>query len=232
MATSPPARRYASPLIAQRRARILDEVKKLIGEMGADGFTLRDLGQRAGVSVTTIYNVFGDKEGVIAHALREFDAGIALDLPDDAADLDGFLRAISDTSAVVVANRAYALALADLYFSRSLPHGLFELIRSMPLHVFSHWLQLAMQAGLMAGRLDRAAAEACYNNLEWAGVKDWGAGRIDNAELHRMRHRHFLMMVATMAAPALAGGAQERLLALNDPGVPPAAALSRAGAAA
>lgn len=232
MTSSPPARRYASPLIARRRARILDEVKKLIGEMGADGFTLRDLGQRAGVSVTTIYNVFGDKEGVIAHALREFDAGIALHLPDDANDLDGFLRAISDTSAVVVANRAYALALADLHFSRSLPHGLFELIRSMPLHVFSHWLQLAMPAGLLAGRLDQAAAETCYDNLEWAAVKDWGAGRVDDAELCRMRHRHFLMMVAIMAVPALAAGTQDRLVVVNNSAVPAASALSRGDAGA
>lgn len=212
------ARRYASPLIAQRRERILDEVKQLIEEVGGDGFTLRDLALRAGVSVTTIYNIFGDKETLVAHALRAFDAGIALDLPDDPADLAGFLAAISHTTDVVLANRAYALALADLYFSRSLSKTFFQLVRSMPLHVYSHWLQRADVTGSRCGRMSIAAAEASYDNLEWGSVKDWGADRIADAELPAARHRSFLIMVMADAVPAIAGRAGEMLAALDREG--------------
>ncbi len=40
-------RRYWTPLIADRRKRILIETRSLLTEVGADEFTLRDLGQRS-----------------------------------------------------------------------------------------------------------------------------------------------------------------------------------------
>ena len=216
MSTQTPLRRYASPQIAERRRRILDAVKTLIGEVGAEGFTLRDLGQRAGVSVTTIYNIFGDKESVIAHALREFDAGIPLHLPADPADLTGYLRVISETSAVVIAHRAYAVALADLYFSRSLSEALFDVIRSFPLHVFSPWRDRAREAGLLRERGKSSVGERCYANLEWAAVKDWGATRIDDAELVRTRHRNFLLMIVAECDLPLAERAGAMLATLGE----------------
>jgi len=210
-------RKYSTPLIAERRKRILDETKKLIGEAGIDGFTLRELGQRAGVSVTTVYNIFGDKEGVVAHALREFHAGIKLNLPSQGANLAGYCRTICDTTEVVLENRAYALALADLYFSRSLSPTLFEVIRSMPLQVFVHWLWMAERDGLLTGVIRPADAETAFANLEWASVKDWGAGRIADAELAEVRQRSFLVIVKAMATRPIAEAADNLLAALSSP---------------
>ena len=213
-------RKYSTPLIAERRKRILDETKKLIGEVGIDGFTLRELGQRAGVSVTTVYNTFGDKEGVIAHALREFHAGIKLNLPSHGANLAGYCRTICDTTDVVIENRAYALALADLYFSRSLTPTLFDVIRSMPLQVFLHWLWMAERDGLLNGLISSADAEAAFANLEWSCVKDWGAGRITDESLAHVRQRSFLIMVKAVATRAIADTADALLetLVVSHPG--------------
>jgi AcrR family transcriptional regulator len=207
-------RRYASATIAQRRKRILDATLQLIGEMGADGFTLRDLGRRAEVSVTTIYNIFGDKEGVIGHALREFHGGIKLSFPARASDLSGFLEIIASTTDVVLANRAYALALGDLYFSRSLTPKLFEVIRGMPLAVFDQWLWLAERDRILeSSRKDEAARS--FANLEWGSVKDWGAGRIADSQLARVRQHSFLTAVMVVASEPIAQAAR-RLLAEID----------------
>lgn len=212
---APAPRRYASPLIAERRARILDEAKKLIGDVGADAFTLRDLARAANVSVTTIYNIFGDKEGVIAHALREFHAGIRLVLPNNATNLSGYLRAIGDTTLVVCANRAYALALADLFFSRSLAPALFDVVRGMPLQVFSQWLWTAERDGLISARCSAAQAETSFTNMEWASVKDWGAGRIDDAELVVARQRSFLLIATAIAVDPVRSEADALLQSLR-----------------
>lgn len=197
------ARRYASQSIADRRQRILDETKKLIGEVGLDGFTLRDLGRQAGVSVTTIYNIFGDKEGVIAHALREFHAGIKLNLPASGANIAGYCRTIADTTDVVVANRAYALALAELYFSRSLVRPLYAVIKGMPLQVFSHWLWTAERDGLLIGGVDPQTIETSFANLEWASIKDWGAGRVTDDQLSATRQRSFVLSVLAISKEEL-----------------------------
>ncbi|WP_197277271.1 TetR/AcrR family transcriptional regulator [Sphingomonas profundi] len=210
---APASRRYASPLIAERRQRILDETKRLIGEVGLEGFTLRDLGERAGVSVTTVYNIFGDKEGVIAHALREFHAGIRLVLPASGANLAGFCRAIADTTAIVIENRSYSLALADLYFSRSLAPGLYAVIRGMPLQILSHWLWTAARDDLLRDT-DTAAVETGFANLEWASIKDWGAGRIADGDLAAVRQRSFLTIALAAARPPLREAADGMLAAL------------------
>lgn len=203
-------RRYASATIAQRRKRILEATLQLIGEMGADGFTLRDLGRRAEVSVTTIYNIFGDKEGVIGHALREFHAGIKLSFPARASDLKGFLETIASTTEVVLANKAYALALGDLYFSRSLTPKLFDVIRGMPLAVFEQWLWLAERESLLEGPLKNEVTRT-FANLEWGSVKDWGAGRIADSELSQVRQHSFLIAVMTVASEPVVRAARDLL---------------------
>jgi len=47
------------------RRSVLDATGELIAESGVDGLTMRKLAERAGVAVATLYNQFGDREGVI-----------------------------------------------------------------------------------------------------------------------------------------------------------------------
>src|SRR5437764_7893111 len=52
--------RYISDSILERRRRMLEVAKRMIAEGGRDGFTIRELGRRASVSVTTVYATDGD----------------------------------------------------------------------------------------------------------------------------------------------------------------------------
>jgi AcrR family transcriptional regulator len=208
-------RRYASPLIAERRARILEEAKKLISEVGAEKFTVRDLGQRANVSVATIYNIFGDKEGVIGLALREFHAGIKLVFPTTATNLKSYCSTVADTTKVVIANRAYALALGDLYFSPSLSTTLFDVIRGMPLQVSTQWLWAAERENLLRESADIVLAQNSFANLEWGSVKDWGAGRLLDDQLSGVRQRSFLIFVLTVSNDTVRDAALKLLQELS-----------------
>lgn len=51
----------------QQRTRrdVLDAAGALIAESGVDGLTMRQLAERAGVAVATLYNQFGDRDGVL-----------------------------------------------------------------------------------------------------------------------------------------------------------------------
>jgi hypothetical protein len=167
--------------------------------------------------VTTIYNVFGDKEGVIAHALREFHAGIKLNLPRNSREIAGFLRAIGHASAIVLQNRAYALALADLYFSRSLVPAIFEVIRSMPLQVFGEWRWLAEREGQLRGGVDPQSIDVAFANLEWATIKDWGCGRVADDSLIPARQNAFLLMVIANARNPVRCVAEQLLASRNNP---------------
>ncbi|ORA85044.1 TetR family transcriptional regulator [Mycobacterium malmoense] len=53
----------------KRRAKIIDAVTDLIGEAGADAVQMRDVAQRAGVALATLYKYFSSKEDLLVAAL-------------------------------------------------------------------------------------------------------------------------------------------------------------------
>lgn len=57
--------------MAQRRRCVLDVARQLIAEVGLDGMTMRQLAERSGVSYSTVYNIYGNKETVVASAVAE-----------------------------------------------------------------------------------------------------------------------------------------------------------------
>lgn len=60
---------------ARSARRILEAARQLIDVDGVDSFSMRQLAYSADVSVRTIYNLFGDKQGVLAALVRDsFDA--------------------------------------------------------------------------------------------------------------------------------------------------------------
>src|SRR3546814_14879486 len=61
--------------MAERRQRILYEVRKLVNEEGLEGFSMREISKRANVAPKTLYNAFGDRDRLIGCAIREvYDA--------------------------------------------------------------------------------------------------------------------------------------------------------------
>jgi AcrR family transcriptional regulator len=55
-----------------RRARIIEAVVGLIGEVGADAVQMRDVAQRSGVALATVYRYFSSKDHLLAAALEDW----------------------------------------------------------------------------------------------------------------------------------------------------------------
>ena len=55
-----------------RRAKIIEEVIELIGDVGADAVQMRDVAQRSGVALATVYRYFSSKEHLLAAALEDW----------------------------------------------------------------------------------------------------------------------------------------------------------------
>jgi len=56
---------------SERRERIVRAARELIRETGDAGLSMRALAQRAGVSLTTPYNLFGSKRAIVLGALQD-----------------------------------------------------------------------------------------------------------------------------------------------------------------
>jgi len=55
-----------------RRARVIESVIALIGEVGADAVQMRDVAHRSGVALGTVYRYFHSKEHLLAAALEDW----------------------------------------------------------------------------------------------------------------------------------------------------------------
>ena len=55
----------------ERRSAILIAARRLLARHGFEGVTMRDLARESGVTVPTLYNIFANKEAVIAEAIEE-----------------------------------------------------------------------------------------------------------------------------------------------------------------
>jgi AcrR family transcriptional regulator len=76
------------PKVRERnRRRILDAARDLVAVGGMEALSMRTLAARAGVSATTLYNLFGEKDEVVrvlAHdILRDIDAAFVDVVADD-----------------------------------------------------------------------------------------------------------------------------------------------------
>jgi AcrR family transcriptional regulator len=55
-----------------RRAKIIEAVIDLIGEVGAEAVQMRDVAQRSGVALATVYRYFSSKDHLLAAALEDW----------------------------------------------------------------------------------------------------------------------------------------------------------------
>lgn len=66
----PPAEMTSGQLI--RRAKIIEEVIDLIGDVGAEAVQMRDVAQRSGVALATVYRYFSSKDHLLGAALEDW----------------------------------------------------------------------------------------------------------------------------------------------------------------
>lgn len=57
--------------IEKRRQRILEAARRLVEETGPESLKMRVLAKRAGFSVTTLYNLFGNKDDILVALLEQ-----------------------------------------------------------------------------------------------------------------------------------------------------------------
>ena len=55
-----------------RRAKIIEAVIDLIAEVGAEAVQMRDVAQRSGVALATVYRYFSSKDHLLAAALEDW----------------------------------------------------------------------------------------------------------------------------------------------------------------
>jgi len=184
----------------ERRQRIVCAARELIRETGDAGLSMRALARRAGVSLTTPYNLFGSKRAIILGTLQDaavFREGL------DKYRHQGPLERIFGT--LTVAAKMYA---ADQRFYLPLFQALFDIRGGAEYRTFfgpsrhAFWRTLvveAMQAELIDPDLNVDLFTSALEQSILSSLLQWTLGDIGPQHLEPGLHYGFAIVLGGVA---------------------------------
>ena len=195
---------YASDAIHARRRRILRETRKLIGERGMEGFTVRALCARADIAQRTLYNAFGNKDRLVAIALREAyeEFNRTARYRAGADTLAGMLERLVTVNRRNFRARNYTRAVAALYFAPATHHDVWQALQEMTFINLRVWLAALKASGDLLPTVELDRLGALIANVEYATINDWAQGRIANDDyLPRLVEHVLILVIGNTAGP-------------------------------
>jgi AcrR family transcriptional regulator len=172
-----------------RRLRVVEAAYALLREVGIEDLSMKMLAARAGVSLSTVYNLFGSKQAVLA-LVFDFDLLKYQRLVDDAPSQDALERIFDSIDIAVELYRAdpdfYRATFhraAGRRLDRDLDPFLSVSLREPRNRFWRSMIAAALTAGLLKPGVDPAVLGALVIQIFGGVLADWIAGDITVDEL-------------------------------------------------
>lgn len=118
--------------MVERRARIIAATLAIVEESGIAAATTRNVSERAGVALRTLYLQFENREAMIGTAIKEFFyESIAEEGAGAPHSIAEILSRIDRLTRIIKRKREYSKELAPVYFSSSLDSGIYGILRDI-----------------------------------------------------------------------------------------------------
>lgn len=170
----------------------------MLAEEGVDGFSTMELSRRSGVAQRTIFNAFGNRDNLIALAIRfyfeQFSQAIAERF--DMSTFEGALGRLAITTLRNIQIRNYLAAVVALHFAPSAP----EPVRTVTLNIgagfFLPWLQRLEAERKIPQHCDINRLTRHLANIQYSVIQDWLTGEIGEGA---MLTETFIAVLQTLA---------------------------------
>lgn len=220
---------YSSPLIQERRQRILKETRKLIAEKGIANFGVRELSKRAGVAQGTLYNAFSSKERIVALAIKDAFDEIRMHVyyKTPADTIEGLLdRAIKINSRNLKA-RNYAMAVTTIYFSPTTPNDVWTILHQMGTSGITEFLRRLKADGQLEDWVIIEDIAVTFSNMTYAIIHEWSLGRITDSDYLRRIVEAFLLLAISVSKGEARSTAQGYMTGIHRDGSLPEFPMAR-----
>jgi AcrR family transcriptional regulator len=173
-----------------RRARIIEEARRLIGAHGFEGLSLRKLAAAAEVTVPTIYNLIGGKGKILNELFDDQVSLIEQELAKIDADhpLDIAEAVVIEATRFIGEDENYyrSAQIAADHLGRTSEEGIdWRQIRSRAATMQENAVRLAQEQGLLRGEISaKLLGEQIFSNYRVASAA-WTFRRIS---LEQFRH--------------------------------------------
>ena len=162
-------------------------MRKLIAHSGVSTFKVRELRKRTQLALRTVYAASDSKENLISRIInRQFKKAMEEDGPIAVPDtLEAVSARLDLLAKVVIGQRQYSSVMAPIYFSATIDHRIYEVLREIALSHIRPWIKI-LAAEKKLGVSSPAQVEFLLSqlaNTEYAVINDWRNGRLGDAQL-------------------------------------------------
>jgi len=210
--------------IAERKRRIFDAARQLIGRGGRDSLTTRALAQAAGLTVPTLYNLVGGKDEILTQMVTQDVEMIwdRLDFDRRATPLDMADAIIDEAYAVVRVDKALHRAVLPLMIDLGVVFAANPYREDPGARAANRCVEMAQFACQSA--IDRRELRGTISASElgqqmfitYRGpMRDWLEEVISAEEMLRRQRRGFYLVMAADASKDFRAVLIERLAQLN-----------------
>jgi len=209
---------YSSPSIVARRHRILNETRKMIGEVGIANLSMDDVARRADVAKRTLYNAFQSKEHLIASAISKYfeDYASKIDYSTEDATLDRMIERLVIVARRNMAIRNYTRALMNVYFASDVDPEIRQAIYEIASKSHEPWVRELERKRQLQPWVDGDELVADLVRVRYATAHAWAEGQIPHDRLVHEALRCFFTYMAGVTTGAMRKQIVEVLAGLEE----------------
>ena len=171
----------------ERRARIVTATYDLLREVGLEEFSLKAAAARAGVSLSTVYNLFESKQAVLSRVfdqdLARFEALVAADPAQDV--LERIFDALDIAADLYEADPAFYRATMGRRPAAGADRQLETTLREPRIRFWRTMVAAAIRDGWLRTGSDPAGVGTLMIQITGGVLGDWIAGQISIESLRR-----------------------------------------------
>jgi len=181
---SAPTRAYASKRMQDRRRKVLATTRAVIAERGLDGFTMRQIADRAGVATATLFNNFQSREALVSQAVLDTfvvarEDGTT-DKPESFEALEAYVRW---TAREIIGLGRYVDAVVAAYFSRAVPNPIRDILRHEAEAPYLHFLGWLAREHMLLPETEIGFAAHTISSHVFSQMHAWSIGEIADRDL-------------------------------------------------
>lgn len=209
---------YASPSIVARRHRILDETRRMIGEVGIANVSMDEVSRRAEVAKRTLYNAFQSKERLIAAAIHQYFEDYASRIAHltQEVTLEGMIERLLTVARRNLEIRNYTRALMNIYHAHDVDPEIRATIYNIAAQSLDPWIEKLEKKRQLQPWIDPKELIDSLVSYRYAMANAWAEGVMEDEEFLFNLVRGVLTFMAGATRGATRKQIEQALIDLPD----------------
>lgn len=194
--------KHRTPRQQERRQRILDAARSALSQHGYEGLNMRDLAVAAGVSPTTLYNQFENKDTLVLAALSEMLQNIDWDVSaTEARGIDRVLARAEAVTSQMNLHPAYAEAMILMLINASPEDLIVQILLNSAMGETGARIDEMLELGEIRPDINREGLLRRLATGGWAAILLWQKKIIPAEQLGQQYRENLLASMWPVLTP-------------------------------